>query len=169
MNTSPGRRPPTRLTRQEGGETREDDAFEQQLAKVFSMDAFDADGQADIFVFMNGRFKPGGRPGGPRPTAAARGPAGQFTGAAKSGGGFRAAGVAPRLPLRDRADLSCVNCGRKGHMESTAVSRGSPECRYLPRSSQHRECRKRTSLVWPLCQVSSRVFCAPSYRWLAQG
>lgn len=66
---------------------------------------------------MRGRFNPRAA-GPPRPGAppANRGPAGRFTGAAQGGGGFRAAGIAPRLPPRDVKDMSCMTCGKKGHM-----------------------------------------------------
>jgi hypothetical protein len=113
-----------------GGETHDgyydppdyDPEFLQQCASVLNLDAFDPAGRSDILAFMRGRFNPRAS-GPPRPGAspaygppASRGPAGRFTGAAQGGGGFRAAGVAPRLPPRDVKDMSCVNCGKKGHM-----------------------------------------------------
>ena len=83
-----------------------------------NLDAFDPAGRADLLAFMRGRLNP--RASGPPPAGAPpanRGPAGRFAGAAQGGGGgFRAAGVAPRPPPRDVKDMSCVNCGKKGHM-----------------------------------------------------
>ena len=103
-----------------GGETHEDFDldFVAQVAEVLNLDAFDPAGRSYILSFMRNRFNPralvAGRDG-PPPTAN-RGPAGRFTGAAQGGGGFRPAGVAPRLPPRDVKEMSCVNCGMKGHM-----------------------------------------------------
>ena len=75
-----------------------------------NLEQFEPDDKAEICAFMKTRLQ------GRRPGFAPRKPAGRFTGAAQGGGGFRAAGVAPRLPPRDKNDVSCVNCGRKGHM-----------------------------------------------------
>ena len=87
--------------------------------------------QADMLAFMKGRFNPGAR----APTSRAppgRGPAGRFTGAPQGGGGFRAAGVAPRPPPRNMDDVSCVSCGRKGHMAAEGrqprATQGQPPC-----------------------------------------
>ena len=91
--------------------------FEQNVAEVLNLDAFDPAGRADLLAFMNRRFNLRGRPaaGGGQPPTSNRGPLGRFTGAAQGSGGFRAAGVAPRLPPRGRDDMLCVNCGRNGH------------------------------------------------------
>ena len=87
-----------------------DDGFEERLAEIMNLEQFEPDDQAEICAFMKTRLQNW------RPGFAPRGPARRFTGAAQGGGGFRAAGVAPRLPPRDKNDVSCVNCGRKGHM-----------------------------------------------------
>jgi hypothetical protein len=96
------------------------------VASVLNLDAFDMSGRADILAFMRGRFNP--RSSGPAragPPPANRGPAGRFRGAAQGGGGFRAAGVAPRLPPRVTKDMSCVNCGKKGP-HGSRLSTGAP-------------------------------------------
>ena len=94
-----------------------DQEFVQQVASVFNLDAFDTSGRADILAFMCNRLNPRAPvPGRGGPPPAYRGPAGRFTGAAQVGGGFRPAGVDPRLPPRDVKDMSFVSCGKKGHM-----------------------------------------------------
>ena len=60
----------------------------------------------DIFTFMKAKgFKPAGQ-----------GATGRF---AKSPGGRGQGAVGQReVPLRGRTDMSCINCGRKGHAAS---------------------------------------------------
>ena len=93
----------------DGGDSKADDNFEARLAEIMNLEQFEPIDQAKTCAFMKTRFQ-GLRPG------AARRPAGPFTGAAQGGGVIGAAGVAPRLPPRDKNDMSCVNCGRNGHM-----------------------------------------------------
>ena len=64
---------------------------------------------------MKKRFQPCARPPASR-APPGRGLADRFTGAPKAAVGCRAAGVAPRPPPRNQDDISCVNCGRTGHM-----------------------------------------------------
>lgn len=86
--------------------------LDNALGEVMDLQSFDSGDRAEILAFVRKRFQQGKRD---EPN---RGQAGRFTGQAQGGGGFRAAGVAPRLPPRSKADMSCVNCGQKGNMAS---------------------------------------------------
>ena len=76
-------------------------------AQIFGVDAADPETAAHLYAFMKGKFTRKGPTGG-----AAQKP----FGSGLFGGGFRAAGVAPKPPPRGVQDMSCVNCGRKGHV-----------------------------------------------------
>ena len=76
-----------------------------------------------VMAFMKGKFKPGGKfarkPGAPQ---RGRAPAPKF------------GGRAAEPPPRSEADLSCINCGKKGHR--------AKDCRGAPKSREERPCFK---------------------------
>ena len=76
-----------------------------------------------VMAFMKGKFKPGGKfarkPGAPQ---RGKPPAPRY--------GARAA----EPPPRSEADLSCINCGKKGHR--------AKDCRGPPKSREERPCFK---------------------------
>ena len=109
----------------EDDERHEDQRPEQQeveqlaaLAEAMNLEAFDPEQQNEILAFVAGKFqfRPRGAAGGGAGRFPSRPPAAPAARFGQGGGGFRSAGVAPRLPPRNKSDMSCVNCSIKGHM-----------------------------------------------------
>ena len=87
----------------------DDDAdFEQDLAETYSPRLEPAEQAEEVNALMNRRFRRSGPPRGRSEGAPQRG-------AGVRGQPSRSASAPVRSPPRDRADVQCVNCNRKGH------------------------------------------------------